>query len=158
MDIAIYIVTGLLMLIGLAGCIIPALPGPPLSYIGLLLLKFTPLGKEVGTWELVITGLVVVIVVVIDYVNPIIGAKRFGGTKYGNWGCAIGTVIGLFFQPFGIILGPFLGAVVGELIGKKEFKDALKAGFGAFIGFLFGFLLKMAVCLFITVRFVMLFF
>lgn len=158
MDIAIYIVTGLLMLIGLAGCIIPALPGPPLSYIGLLLLKFTPLGNEVGTWELVITGLVVVIVVVIDYVTPIIGAKKFGGTKYGNWGCAIGTIIGLFFPPFGIILGPFLGAVVGELIGKKEFKDALKAGFGAFIGFLFGFLLKMAVCLFITVRFVMLFF
>ena len=158
MDIAIYIVTGLLMLIGLAGCIIPALPGPPLSYIGLLLLKFTPLGKEVGTWELVITGLVVVIVVVIDYVTPIIGAKKFGGTKYGNWGCAIGTVIGLFFQPFGIILGPFFFFFVGELIGKKEFKDALKAGFGAFIGFLFGFLLKMAVCLFITVRFVMLFF
>ena len=117
-----------------------------------------PLGDEIGTWELVITGLVVAIVVIIDYITPIIGAKKFGGTKYGNWGCAIGTIVGLFLPPFGIILGPFLGAVIGELIGKKEFKDALKAGFGAFIGFLFGFLLKMAVCLYLTVRFVMLFF
>lgn len=158
MDIAIYIVTGLLMLVGLVGCIVPVLPGPPLSYLGLILLKFTPLSDEIGTWELVITGLVVAIVVGIDYITPIIGAKKFGGTKYGNWGCAIGTIIGLFFPPFGIILGPFLGAVIGELIGKKEFKDALKAGFGAFIGFLFGFLLKMAVCLYLTVRFVMLFF
>lgn len=158
MDIAIYIVTGLLMLVGLVGCIVPALPGPPLSYIGLILLKFTPLGDEIVTWELVITGLVVAIVVIIDYITPIIGAKKFGGTKYGNWGCAIGAIVGLFFPPFGIILGPFLGAVIGELIGKKEFKDALKAGFGAFIGFLFGFLLKMAVCLYLTVRFVMLFF
>ena len=158
MDIAIYIVTGLLMLVGLVGCILPALPGPPLSYLGLILLKFTPLGDEIVTWELVITGLVVAIVVIIDYITPIIGAKKFGGTKYGNWGCAIGAIVGLFFPPFGIILGPFLGAVIGELIGKKEFKDALKAGFGAFIGFLFGFLLKMAVCLYLTVRFVMLFF
>ena len=158
MDIAIYIVTGLLMLVGLVGCIVPALPGPPLSYIGLILLKFTPLGDDIGTWELVITGLVVAIVVIIDYITPIIGAKKFGGTKYGNWGCAIGTIVGLFFPPFGIILGPFLGAVIGELIGKKEFKDALKAGFGAFIGFLFGFLLKMSVCLYLTIRFVMLFF
>lgn len=158
MDIAIYIVTGLLMLVGLVGCIVPALPGPPLSYLGLILLKFTPLGDEIVTWELVITGLVVAIVVIIDYITPIIGAKKFGGTKYGNWGCAIGAIVGLFFPPFGIILGPFLGAVIGELIGKKEFKDALKAGFGAFIGFLFGFLLKMAVCLYLTVRFVMLFF
>ena len=158
MDIAIYIVTGLLMLVGLVGCILPALPGPPLSYLGLILLKFTPLGDEIVTWELVITGLVVAIVVIIDYITPIIGAKKFGGTKYGNWGCAIGTIVGLFFPPCGLILGPFLGAVIGELIGKKEFKDALKAGFGAFIGFLFGFLLKMAVCLYLTVRFVMLFF
>jgi uncharacterized protein YqgC (DUF456 family) len=83
-----------------------------------------------------------------DYLLPVLGVKKWKGSKWGNIGCIIGTVAGLFlFPPWGIISGPFLGAVLGELIlARKKTSEALKAGFGAFIGFILGTVLKLSVC------------
>lgn len=147
LEIFLIIASAICLLVGLAGCILPLLPGPPISYVGLLLLHFT--GKvHFSTTQLVVWAIVVVAIVVLDYLTPVIGTKRFGGSKYGNRGCLAGTFVGLCFLPWGIVVGPFAGAVIGELIGKRPFKTALKAGFGSFVGFLFGTLLKLAVCLY----------
>lgn len=150
----LYALSAICMLVGLAGCILPMLPGPPLAWLGMLLLHFTD-RVDFSVTELVVSALVVIATLVLDYFTPMIGAKKFGGGKYGNRGCVIGTIIGMFFLPLGLILGPFLGAVIGELIAGKPFRAALKAGFGSFVGFLFGTLIKLAVCLYFIIRFIM---
>jgi len=89
---------------------------------------------------------VVMAVTVLDYVVPAYGTKKFGGTKYGIWGCTIGLIFGFWLGPLGIVLGPFLGALVGELIGGKNSDSAFKAALGSFVGFLASTLLKLIVC------------
>src|SRR6056297_241760 len=135
---------GILFIIGgILGGVLPVVPGPPLSYTGLLLLHFTE--KHSFSSQFLITWAIITIVVtVLDYFIPVWGTGRFGGSKRGIWGSVIGLVIGLFFfPPFGIIIGPFLGAVVGELSSGKESGAALRSGFGSFVGFLAGTLLKL---------------
>lgn len=144
MDIALIIIGAVLMLVGLAGCIVPIIPGPPISYIGIILLHLT---DKYGFSEkfLVIWFLLTVAVTVLDYVVPVYGTKKFGGTKKGVWGSTIGLVLGLFFAPIGIIVGPFLGAYIGEMMAENNSQKALKAAFGSFFGFLTGTIMKMAV-------------
>lgn len=145
MDYFLIIVGILFALTGILGCFLPFLPGPPLNYIALLLLHFTS-NHQFTTKFLVIWAIVSAIVVLIDYLIPVWGTKKFGGSKQGVWGSLIGLVVGLFvFPPFGIILFPFTGAVVGELIAGKDTGQALKAGFGSFVGFLAGTILKLIV-------------
>ena len=140
----VLIVFGVVLIIGgILGCVLPVLPGPPLSYIGLLLLHFTQ-RYQFSTRFLIIWAIITTVVYVLDYVIPSLGTKKFGGSKRGIWGSMIGLVIGLFFfPPYGIIIGPFLGAIIGELTSGKDSGTALKSGFGAFIGFLAGTLLKL---------------
>lgn len=154
LDIILYVVSGVLLLVGLVGCVVPMIPGPPISYAAMIAMLFTPKGDEISIVELVITGLAVVAVTIVDYIAPIFGAKKFGGSKYGNWGCTIGTIVGLFLPPLGIIICPFLGAVIGELIGGKKFGEAMQAGAGAFIGFMLSMGLKLIVCLYLIARFI----
>ena len=95
------------------------------------------------------------VVQVLDYFTPMLGSKYSGGSKWGNWGCIIGTLVGLLFLPWGVILGPFLGAVIGELLGNKEFSQALKSGVGSLIGFILGTLLKFVVCGYFCYQFIL---
>ena len=139
------ILGALCLLTGLAGCILPMLPGPPLAYAGLLLAHFTDRVQFSTAQLLVWLGLVIVIQV-LDYVVPLLGAKYSGSSKWGTRGCLVGTVVGLFFLPWGIILGPFIGAVVGELLGGRETAQALKSGLGSVVGFLLGTVAKCIVC------------
>ncbi|MDN5204949.1 DUF456 domain-containing protein [Fulvivirgaceae bacterium BMA10] len=153
MDIALLILGSILMIVGLVGCLIPIIPGPPLGYLGLLALHFSKFGEfsEKFLW---IFAVVTVIVTALDYWIPAWGTQKFGGSNYGKWGSFIGIFVGLFFPPFGIILGPFIGAVVGELIKQPDFNKALKAGLGSFIGFLIGTGIKLIATIVMTYYFV----
>lgn len=134
----------LLTLIGIAGCIIPGLPGTPLNFLAVLFLHWTAYANYT-TQQLFIYALVALSIYVIDAYLPIWGTKKYGGSKMGIWGSIVGLLIGMFlFPPFGIIVGPFLGAVVGELLAGKDNKAALRSGLGAFIGFITGTGLKLA--------------
>lgn len=146
MDIVWIILGSIFMLLGLAGCILPLLPGPPLCFVGLLLLQLleTP---PFSTSFLITWALIAVSVTALDYVIPLYGTRKFGGSKYGIWGCTIGLIAGLWLGPFGIILGPFIGAFIGEYIAQNNSGHAFKAALGSFIGFLFGTLLKLIVCI-----------
>ena len=145
MDIVL-IILGIFCLVGgLAGCILPMLPGPPLAYAGMLLLHFTD-QVQFTTTQLLVWLALVAVIQALDYFVPLLGTKYSGGSKWGNRGCLVGTVVGLFFMPWGIIVGPFLGAFIGELLGGRETMQALKSGFGSLVGFLVGTVLKCAVC------------
>jgi uncharacterized protein YqgC (DUF456 family) len=142
MDIFLSLLAIALMILGIAGAILPLLPGPALSFLGLVSLYFTSTEpftlKFLGIWLLL-----TVVVSVVDQIIPILGTKKMGGSKYGVWGSAIGLVAGIFlFPPIGIIVGPFLGALIGELLGGMDFNKALRAAVGSFIGFLSGTILK----------------
>lgn len=149
MDILLYIVALVVILVGIVGCIIPAVPGPPISFLGVLIVHWTA-SEQFTNDFLWLWGLLVVAVTALDYIVPIWGTKKFGGSKYGTWGSMIGLIIGLFFGPIGIIIGPFLGAFIGELIYGRDQKDAFRSGLGSFIGFLFGTGLKLMVSGFLT--------
>ncbi|WP_372651424.1 DUF456 domain-containing protein [Draconibacterium sp.] len=143
MDILLIVLGALFIISGVLGCVLPIIPGPPLSYIGLLLLHFTE-RYQFSSKFLIIWAIITVVVYALDYLIPAWGTKKFGGSKRGVWGSIIGLVIGMFFfPPFGIIIGPFIGAVVGELTVGKDSGAALKSGFGSFMGFLAGTLLKL---------------
>ena len=151
MDILIMVLAIILMVGGIAGCVLPILPGAPLAYAGLLLLHFTGLA-HFSTAQLIVWLIVVVVLQVVDYITPLLGSKYSGGTSFGNRGCVAGTLLGLFFMPWGIILGPFLGAVAGEIMGGSDFPHAVRAGIGTLIGFLLGTLLKVIVCFYFLVQ------
>lgn len=134
---------GILLVIGFLGGILPVLPGPPVSYLGLLALHFTA-QYELSTEILLLDAGLAAFVMLLDVIIPMIGSKQFGASKYGVWGCGIGAVVGaILFPPFGIVLGPFLGGIAGEMVKGAEPNKALKAGFGAFLGFLAGTFIKL---------------
>ncbi|MCD6180426.1 MAG: DUF456 domain-containing protein [Bacteroidales bacterium] len=143
MDIFLTVLAVILLLVGLIGAIIPVIPGPIISYLGLVSLYFSSYQPFTDRFMLLWAALAIGITA-LDNIVPILGTKKMGGSKKGVWGSIIGLFIGLIFMgPFGILIGPFIGAVIGELIGEKEFNSALKAGFGSFLGFLTGTLLKL---------------
>ena len=143
-----------LMIIGFVGCVIPVIPGPPLSFIGLLFLHFSKYA-EFSFEFLLLFGSIAVIVTVLDYIVPIWGTKKFGGSKAGMWGAAIGLVIGIFvLPPLGLIVGPFAGAVIGESISGKNAADSFRAGLGSVLGLMMGVGLKLAASLVMTFYFV----
>ena len=147
MDIALLIFGFLLMLIGILGSFLPVLPGPPVSWIGLLLLYLTKVVPD--DWVFLgITLVIALVVFALDYIIPAVGTKKFGGTRAGMIGTTLGLLVALFFPvlgPLGIIIWPFVGALVGELMNKADKKTATKAAFGSFIGFLTGTFLKFVV-------------
>ena len=145
MDILLTLLGLFFISLGILGAILPVLPGPPIGWLGLLCLYGTAAvpNNSQFIWT---TLIIAIIVTALDYIIPVIGTKKFGGTKKGVWGSTIGLIVGLFFAPIGIIIGPFVGAFLGELIeDKSDFKKAFKAATGSFIGFLFSTGLKLVV-------------
>ncbi len=142
-DLLLITLGALLLLLGLLGCILPVIPGPPISFLALLVLELTGL-VDFDNQFLWTLFLIMAIVTVIDYVFPIWFVRKAGGSRKALVGSVIGLVIGLFaFPPLGIIIGPFVGAFVGELMQTNDTTKALKGGLAAFMGFVFGTLLKL---------------
>lgn len=163
MDITLIIIGSLFIIAGIVGCIVPVLPGPPLSYIGLLLLHFTKIA-DFSTFTLIATALAAIIATILDYVVPVWGTKKAGGSKWGIRGSGLGLIIGLFFAPIGIFVGPFIGALLGELLYHYNFKKdvseddkmmkSFKAALGSFMGLMFGVVIKIVVSCFIAFLFI----
>jgi uncharacterized protein YqgC (DUF456 family) len=152
-DYILLIIGLLLMVVGIIGCLVPVLPGPPFSFLGLLLLHFTKFG-QFSNPTLITMGIIALVVTILDYIVPVWGTRRFGGSKYGTRGATVGLVIGFFLGPLGIVAGPLIGAFVGEMIFKDDINYALKAGFGSLLGFLTGIGLKLAASFVMTFYFV----
>ena len=146
MEVILLVLGIICLLVGLAGSVLP-LPGPGLSFGGLLLIHFSRYA-DFSQGMLITFGVLAAVIAVLDYYIPIWGIKRFGGTRYGSIGAIVGGLSGLFFIPaIGIFLGTFLGALGGELIGKATFKSALRAAFGSFLGFLSGVFVQILLCI-----------
>lgn len=154
METIIIIAGVLLLILGLLGSVLPVLPGPILGYAALLLLLLLP--EPVFTARfLVIWAVVTILVTLLDYVVPVYGTKRLGGSKSGVNGSVIGVVIGfIFLGPLGLIIGPFIGAYLGELIAGKQARVALRSAIGSFIGFLAGTFIKVILVLIMSYHFV----
>ena len=146
MDIVLMILGVLLVFGGIAGSLLPLIPGPPLAYAGLLIQQFRS-DRPFSTQFLLIWAGVIVVILILDYLVPLWGTKKYGGSKYGIWGCAIGFLLAFWMGPLGVVLGPFIGAFVGEMIYQQNSKKAFQAAKGAFLGFVFGSLLKLISCL-----------
>jgi hypothetical protein len=152
-DYILLILGIIFMIIGIIGCLVPVLPGPPLSFLGLISLHLSRFG-HFTTPILITLGVITIVVTIMDYIVPVWGTKKFGGSKYGTKGATIGLIIGFFLGPLGIILGPLIGAFVGEMIFKDDLSYAFKAGFGSLLGFLTGIGLKLAASFVMTFYFV----
>ena len=149
MDIALLIIGFIFMFVGILGSFLPVLPGPPLSWVGLLLLYLTKAIPN-NWWVLGTTLAIALIVFGLDYIIPAMGTKKFGGTRAGVIGTTVGLLVALVFPvfgPFGIVIWPFIGALVGELLNKADKKTATRAAFGSFLGFLTGTFLKFLVAI-----------
>lgn len=140
----LFLILGILAIIGgLIGAVAPVLPGPLLSYTGLVFLHFTPHANFSSTF-LIVWAVIAGLVFLVDYILPIWGVKNRGGTKYGIWGASLGTLAGIFlFPPVGIILGPFIGAIAGEMIAQTDSGKWMNIGIGSLIGFLISTVLKL---------------
>jgi uncharacterized protein YqgC (DUF456 family) len=146
-NMTVLIVFGFILLAaGIIGCVLPVIPGPPLSYAALILLSIAWKWEAFTPTLLIVLGLCTVVVTVLDYLLPILISKKKGAGKAGIWGSLIGMVAGIvFFPPFGVIIGTFVGAVLGELIFSNRPDSALKAGWGVFLGTMLGIVLKLGV-------------
>ena len=144
METFIAIVALLLGLVGIAGSILPGLPGPPLSWVGLLLVYLwgggtDGAGEPMSLTFLLIWLAVTIVITIVDYVVPAYFTKLTGGSKAGGWGAIIGLFVGMFVPPVGIIVGSLAGAFIAELIfARKDTATSLKSALGAFLGFIFG--------------------
>lgn len=144
-----YVLAVLLVLVGIAGTILPALPGLPLVFAGMLLAAWAGDFQQVGVPMLVVLGLLTVFSLAVDFWATALGAKRVGASRLAIVGAMVGTVAGLFFGPIGLLMGPFAGAIGGELIHRRSLQKqdlglAAKIGVGTWFGILFGAVLKLA--------------
>lgn len=133
-----------LVCVGVAGSVLPALPGVPLVFAGLLLAAWAGDFQQVTWIPLVVLGLLTVMSFVIDLAATALGAKRVGATKLAVLGAALGTLGGLFLGLPGLVLGPFVGAVAGELLSHGQVQQATRAGLATWMGLIFGTLAKLA--------------
>ena len=155
MDILLIAISVLLLLIGILGSIFPILPGPPITFCGLLLVQFTS-KHPISVEFLIIFGLLAIFSAVIDNILPVYATKKFNGSQKGVWGSAIGLFLGLFFfPPIGIIIGPMIGAFVGEILNGKSPNNSFKPAFGSFIGFLSSIFVRLGLSIVIAYYFVM---
>ncbi|WP_242107875.1 DUF456 domain-containing protein [Luteimonas aquatica] len=144
-----YLIAALMMLVGLLGIVLPALPGVPLIFAGMLVAAAADGFERVQWWWLLILGVLTLVSVAVDFWATAVGAKRVGASRKALLGAVIGTFAGLFFGPIGLFVGPFAGAALGELwhgraIDSQRVGQAAKVGLGTWLGIALGVALKIA--------------
>ena len=139
-----WILAALLVVVGIVGTVLPALPGVALVFAGLVVGAWADDFTRVGAWTLALLGALTLASFAIDFVATAFGARRVGATRYAVIGAAVGTLAGLFFGIPGLLLGPFVGAVAGEMLSYGEWRRATSAGVGTWVGLLLGTLAKLA--------------
>ena len=144
MTILLWVLSAAMVIVGIVGVVMPALPGHMLILGGLIVGAWANGFTRVGVWTLVVLGLIAVASYGVDFVAVALGAKRLGASPRAMTGAALGTLAGLFFGLPGVIVGPFVGAVIGELTTHNDFSKAGKAGVAAWIGFTIGIAVKVA--------------
>lgn len=142
-DVLLYVLAGVLVVVGIAGTVLPALPGLPLVFAGMLLAAWTGDFEQVGWLPLVVLGLMTALSLAIDFVATAVGAKRVGASRLAIAGAVIGTFAGLAFGLVGVFVGPFVGALAGELLHTRQVGQATRVGFGTWVGILLGTALKL---------------
>ena len=138
-----YVLAVILILVGIAGVILPALPGLPLVFAGMLLAAWAGDFQQIGWLPLVGLGVLTLVSVAVDFFATMLGAKRVGASRKALLGAVVGTFAGLFFGPVGLFAGPFVGALLGELWHSRELGKAAKVGLGTWLGILLGTVLKL---------------
>lgn len=149
-DLLWYGLAGLLILVGIAGTVLPALPGLPLAFGGMLLAAWVDDFNYIGPGMLLLLAFLTALALIVDFVASLLGAKRLGASKRAMLGAAGGTVVGIFFGIPGLLLGPFIGGLLGELSAGSTVRRSAHIGLGAWLGFVVGSVLK------ITLAFTML--
>ncbi len=139
----LYMLAALLALVGLAGTIVPALPGLPLVFAGMLLAAWADGFEQVSVWIIVLLGLLTLVSFAVDFWATAHGARRVGASRKAVLGAVLGTFAGLFFFPVGLLVGPFAGALIGEMLHGREWRQATKVGFGTWIGVVLAVVLKL---------------
>jgi len=143
--VVLIVIGFLFLIIGIVGCILPGIAGPPFSFLALILLSIAKKWEPFSAGFLLVMAGITIVVMALDYVMPAAGARKFGSSRAGFWGAVIGMIIGLIYAPpFGMIIGAFLGAFVAECMAGKSGSEALKAGWGVFIGVMVSMVLKLA--------------
>ena len=158
-SLILWILCAILTLAGLAGLLLPMLPGAPLLFLGLLLGAWAEDFRYVGLWTLLVLAGMAALTYVVEFVASALGVNRFGGSRRAMAGAVVGGIVGLFLGVPGILLGPFIGAVIGELSLQRSLDQASRAGFGTVVGLAIGMAGKLAigiamVGLFLLIRFV----
>jgi len=138
-----YAMAAVLIVVGIAGLILPALPGLPLVFAGMLLAAWTGDFQQVGWVTLVVLGILTLLSLAVDIFAALVGAKRVGASRKALAGAMVGTVVGLFFGPIGLFAGPFVGALLGELWHGRQLGQATRVGVGTWLGLLLGTVLKL---------------
>jgi uncharacterized protein YqgC (DUF456 family) len=154
MDILLWLIAAALVLVGLAGTLLPVLPGVPLVFGGLLLAAWIDGFAHVGWPVLLALGVLAALSLVVDVAASSLGAKRAGAGRAAMLGAALGALVGLFFGPAGLLIGPFLGAAAGQFLVKPDLAEAGRAGAGAWVGFLLGTLARLALGVLMVLVFV----
>jgi uncharacterized protein len=139
-----YLLAGVMILVGVLGIVLPALPGVPLVFAGMWLAAWAGDYQQVGATTVAILAVLAVLSLGIDLLGTLLGAKRVGASPLALVGAAVGTVAGLFFGIVGIFVGPFVGALVGEFLHGRKVGHAARVGAGTWIGIVIAAALKLA--------------
>ncbi|NLT19773.1 MAG: DUF456 domain-containing protein [Syntrophomonadaceae bacterium] len=156
MNDVVLIITVLVIILGIAGTILPMIPGIPLVFLAILVYGWMEGFNVISGNYLLIIGILTLLSIVFSYLSTVMGAKYFGSGRLGLWGALIGTFAGLLLlPPIGLLIGPFAGAFIGEYISVKDTEKAIKAAFGSLLGLFTGVVFNLAIGIYMLVTFLM---
>jgi uncharacterized protein YqgC (DUF456 family) len=133
-----WVLSLMLVGVGMAGILVPGLPGTPLVFGGLLLAAWADGFQNVGAGTIILLAVMTALAFGVDFISSSLGAKRAGASREAVIGAALGTLVGIFFGILGIVFGPFIGAVIGEFLARRNLKQAGRAGAATWLGFILG--------------------